>query len=190
MLADDDFEATVFEEAPQAPPVDTALNRIGDRRGRLERRDVRTPARERVIAPPAPTERDETMERAPVAPSPREQQRVDGVGARRAAAAARSRRLGRHQRRARPVRSIADDAAARADRARRATTARRSKACASRRRCRSLESSFVAGEIDVPTPAPEGKAPVVEFTAASSLLANAEPSDPDTGKRTPPLERR
>ncbi len=28
MLADDDFEATVFEEAPQGPAVDTALNQI------------------------------------------------------------------------------------------------------------------------------------------------------------------
>src|SRR5207244_2401994 len=28
MLADDDFEATVFEEAPSAPPVDTALNKL------------------------------------------------------------------------------------------------------------------------------------------------------------------
>lgn len=30
ILADDDFEATVFEEAPQPPGVDTSLNRIGD----------------------------------------------------------------------------------------------------------------------------------------------------------------
>ncbi|MGE5181695.1 MAG: glycosyltransferase family 4 protein, partial [Acidobacteriota bacterium] len=29
ILADDEFEATVFEEAPQAPAVDTALTRIG-----------------------------------------------------------------------------------------------------------------------------------------------------------------
>ena len=50
----------------------------------------------------------------------------------------------------------------------------------------------MAGEIDVPTPAPEpiDKTPAVEFTAASSLLGNAEPADPDTGSRTPPLERR
>ena len=55
------------------------------------------------------------------------------------------------------------------------------------------ENSFVAGEIDVPTPAPENavdKTPAVEFTAASSLLGNAEPADPDTGSRTPPIERR
>ena len=42
------------------------------------------------------------------------------------------------------------------------------------------ENAFVAGEIDVPTPAPK-------FTAASELLGNAESgSDPDTGSRTPP----
>ncbi len=54
------------------------------------------------------------------------------------------------------------------------------------------ENAFVAGEIDVPTPAPEAvdaKTPQVEFTAASKLLGNNEP-DPDTGSRTPPLERR
>jgi hypothetical protein len=42
----------------------------------------------------------------------------------------------------------------------------------------------------VPTPPPEGKTPQVEFTAASGLLGAPEPSDPDTGKRTPPIERR
>jgi hypothetical protein len=54
----------------------------------------------------------------------------------------------------------------------------------------SSENAFVAGEIDVPTPTPEGKPSQVEFTAASKLLGNTEPSDPDTGSRTPPLERR
>ena len=28
LLSDDDFEATVFEEAPAPPPVDTALNKM------------------------------------------------------------------------------------------------------------------------------------------------------------------
>jgi hypothetical protein len=54
----------------------------------------------------------------------------------------------------------------------------------------SSENAFVAGEIDVPTPPPEGKTPQVEFTAASTLLGNTEPSDPDTGSRTPPLQRK
>jgi hypothetical protein len=56
------------------------------------------------------------------------------------------------------------------------------------------ENAFVAGEIDVPTPPPDvrDKTPAVEFTAASNLLGNAPESgpDPDTGSRTPPIERR
>ena len=54
----------------------------------------------------------------------------------------------------------------------------------------SSENAFVAGEIDVPTPAPEGKTPAVEFTAASKLLGSTDQPDPDTGNRTPPLQRR
>ncbi|MGH9887797.1 MAG: hypothetical protein ACREBE_19855, partial [bacterium] len=32
--------------------------------------------------------------------------------------------------------------------------------------------------------------PAVEFTAASRILGQPEPLDPDTGSRTPPIERR
>jgi hypothetical protein len=56
-----------------------------------------------------------------------------------------------------------------------------------------VETSFVAGEIDVPTPAPvperDHDTPAVEFTAASAILGSAD-LDPDTGSRTPPIERR
>ncbi|HEY0255229.1 MAG TPA: hypothetical protein VGC41_27060, partial [Kofleriaceae bacterium] len=63
----------------------------------------------------------------------------------------------------------------------------------------SSDNVFVAGEIDVPTPPPEKRttdvqasvqasAETPEFVAASTLLGNAE--DPDTGSRTPALERR
>ena len=49
-------------------------------------------------------------------------------------------------------------------------------------------------EIDVPTPPPDirDKTPAVEFTAASSLLGSSAENgpDPDTGSRTPPIERR
>jgi len=61
----------------------------------------------------------------------------------------------------------------------------------------SEDNVFVAGEIDVPTPGPEKRitepqatVEAHEFIAASSLLGNADSSDPDTGSRTPPLERR
>src|SRR5262249_30252229 len=55
-----------------------------------------------------------------------------------------------------------------------------------------VEASFVAGEIDVPTPpslARDHDTPAVEFTAASAILGQPDP-DPDTGSRTPPIERR
>ena len=56
-----------------------------------------------------------------------------------------------------------------------------------------VETSFVAGEIDVPTPPPpparDHDTPAVEFTAASAILGSPDP-DPDTGSRTPPIERR
>ncbi|HEX4419576.1 MAG TPA: glycosyltransferase family 4 protein, partial [Kofleriaceae bacterium] len=83
LLADDDFEATVFEEAPAPPPVDTALNisnnklhvlpvpledalqSLGDNEAVAE--GTGATSSESVIAPPAPRE-DETMERVPVAP--------------------------------------------------------------------------------------------------------------------------
>jgi hypothetical protein len=55
------------------------------------------------------------------------------------------------------------------------------------------EITFVAGEIDVPAPRPsldrDHDTPAVEFTAASAILGPPDP-DPDTGSRTPPMERR
>jgi glycosyltransferase involved in cell wall biosynthesis len=49
------------------------------------------------------------------------------------------------------------------------------------------ETNFAAGEIEVPTPAPErSPSPSVELTSG---LMDAQP-DPDTGSRTPPIERR
>jgi hypothetical protein len=61
-----------------------------------------------------------------------------------------------------------------------------------------MEANFVAGEIDVPSPPPRRErtdrdhdTPAVEFTAASGILGSLGESDnPDTGSRTPPLERR
>ena len=43
-----------------------------------------------------------------------------------------------------------------------------------------VEGTFVAGEIDVPTPPPERtpEPSVVDFTAASSLLGQPEPASP------------
>lgn len=179
MLSDDDFEATVFEEAPQAPHVDTALNQIED----PESLEVSS---ESVVAPPPPV--DQTMERTPVAPPPVSAAQVkdewtksdlspparedDWVVTNVAAA----------------VRSLEAEAEAEAAGAQDDGTPVEGVAATPPL---TSENAFVAGEIDVPTPPPDirDKTPAVEFTAASSLLGSPEP-DPDTGSRTPPIERR
>jgi len=176
MLADDDFEATVFEEAPQAPPIDTALTHIADD-------ETGHTSSESVVAPPLPA--DQTMERAPVAAPPRAKTDSWTVSAITSQAQADDW----------VVTSVAEvvpgedplDAGADDGTPVEGTAAAQHAPISS-------ESSFVAGEIDVPTPPPRpdqvDKTPQVEFTAASKLLGSPEPSDPDTGKRTPPLHRR
>ncbi|HET7506198.1 MAG TPA: hypothetical protein VFK02_34500, partial [Kofleriaceae bacterium] len=58
------------------------------------------------------------------------------------------------------------------------------------------EGAFVAGEIDVPSRPDhervtgEHDTPGVEFTAAGPILGPSDSSDPDTGKRRPPIDRR
>ncbi len=179
MLSDDDFEATVFEEAPRSVAVDTALNRmeieVDDAGGHT--------SSEQIAAPPPP---DETQERAAVPPGPRDQEsgawtvsalsspppapHDDWVVTNVSAA----------------VRSLDDEAAVEETAAHDGTPVEVTPAPAL------SENSFVAGEIDVPTPAPvmrtTDKTPAVEFTAASSLLGSPDPADPDTGSRTPPIE--
>jgi hypothetical protein len=188
LLQDDDFEATVFEEAPSVHvdtsvsdeiPLDEALSSLGD--------DHSTSS-ESVIAPPPPArEHDETMERVPVAPAPRDSGNwtasvlssmpsvpsgPDDWVVTNVAAAVRA--LESEQ----DSGAISDDG-----------TPIEGIVVA----VPSLpitEGNFVAGEIDVPTPIPEKEISVeVDFTAASALLGQPEP-DPDTGGRTPPIERR
>jgi glycosyltransferase involved in cell wall biosynthesis len=153
ILADDDFEATVFEEAPQPPSIDTALNEI-------EAMDSDASSSESVVAPPPPA--DQTMDRSPVAPPPgRGDDWIDtGLSA--------------------AVRALEAEAEAEADDDADHGTPIKGVVATPRH---SADSGFVAGEIDVPTPAPESK-------ALDELLGSAEPAEPDTGSRTPPLERR
>ena len=181
MLTDDEFEATVFEEAPHEPPVDTALNRIDD----ADALDTGHTSSESVVAPPPPAP-DETMERVPVAPAsaaesgswkappappPAEDWIVTNV-ARAVPAVVPADDTGDD---GTPVEGVVAPPPAAPE-----------------------DVKFVAGEIDVPTPPPaldgrsaaDAKTPQVEFTAASKLLTNSEPADPDTGSHTPPLERR
>lgn len=198
LLADDDFEATVFEEAPAPPPVDTAVNKLHPLEDALqslaEGDGTGTTSSESVIAPPSP---DETMERAPVA-QPRE---ASGWTVSRLAAP--------------PLPPGHDDwgvtGVAHAVRVIEAEDADAEMlgdmlgemlieegtpiegVVAIAPSLPTVETSFVAGEIDVPTPPPpparDRDTPAVELTAASAMLGSPD-SDPDTGSRTPPMERR
>ncbi|HEY5923049.1 MAG TPA: glycosyltransferase, partial [Kofleriaceae bacterium] len=185
MLSDDDFEATVFEEAPQAPAVDTALNQLDPEA--LDALTTGHTSSESVVAPPPPA--DQTMERAPVAPPPIPKPRADSEAWTQSAltAAPASQDDWVVTNVAAAVRPL-DDAETGAVNQDDGTPVEGVTVVPSGGSI-SSENAFVAGEIDVPTPAPEGKSPAVEFTAASKLLGNDQP-DPDTGKRTPPVERR
>ena len=194
LLSDDDFEATVFEEAPAAPPVDTALNKMqpfeealsslgtGDATG--------STSSESVIAPPPPREPDETMERAPVLAPVHDVSRWTV-----SALAAPPPPPGQDDwvvtNVAQAVRVIeADDV----DELLVEEGTPIEGVVAAAPPLPMVETTFVAGEIDVPTPLPplarDQVTPAVEFTAASTILGQPEPPDPDTGSRTPPLERR
>jgi glycosyltransferase involved in cell wall biosynthesis len=188
-MLDDDFEATVFEEAPQPPPTDTGLNRISNPEALDEALAALDGADQTASGDlrAAPREADETMERAAVparaddrdsgawtvsAVKPRQASSADDwVVTTIAGAVAPSRRDSSHDD-GTPVEGLPQAPHAVVPPP-------------------AQENAFVAGEIDVPTPPPEGgKTPKVEFEAASALLGNAEPADPDTGSRTPPIERR
>jgi glycosyltransferase involved in cell wall biosynthesis len=190
MLSDDDFEATVFEEAPRVAPVDTALNRIGDPHALEEvvvTLDSGGTSSEQVVPPPPPDRpsADDTIDRAPVAPA-RADSHAWTVSA-LAAPPAPSNEDWVVTNVAQAVRAIDSEPDTGAVHQDDGTPADGSPTATPS--VQIAENAFVAGEIDVPTPGPELKPP--EFTAASTLLGNAEPtSDPDTGSRTPPLERR
>jgi glycosyltransferase involved in cell wall biosynthesis len=194
MLADDDFEATVFEEAPSPPQVDTALNKLEELDDVLVALDDGTgsTSSEQVIAPPPPVRsNDETLSRPSAVGGPRDSGnwtvsalaapplppgQDDWVVTNVAAAV-----------RALEVEAEADGAGSGAD-----DGTPIEGVVAAAPPLPSVESAFVAGEIDVPTPPPERDrdTPAVEFTAASAILGTSEPQDPDTGSRTPPIERR
>jgi len=196
LLSDDDFEATVFEEALAPPPVDTALNKLQPLEDALQSLGTTDDATgstssESVIAPPAPREPDETMERVPVLARPRDQSAwtvsalvppplppgqddwvVTNV--------------------AQVVRAIDAEDVSSEMLIEEGTPVEGVVAVAPP--LPMVETTFIAGEIDVPTPLPPPEvdldAPGVEFTAASAILGQPEPPDPDTGSRTPPVERR
>jgi hypothetical protein len=193
MLSDDDFEATVFEEAPQVPPVDTSVGQIIEPIEDIVTGATSTSS-EQVIAPPPPS--DDTMERAPVSPSPRDSGNwtvsalaappmpsgADDWVVTNVAAAVRGLGLRDDDTGSSPVLPAAPDEGTPIEGVIAVAPA-----------LPVVDGSFVAGEIDVPTPPPERNTrdtPAVEFTAASKILGGESNADPDTGSRTPPLERR
>ncbi|CAN5232365.1 hypothetical protein BH11MYX1_BH11MYX1_31180 [soil metagenome] len=198
ILTDDDFEATVFEEAPISSPTGERLDRARGwsdaPRGLAEtlaQLDSGTSSSE-VVAPP-----DDTIDRQPVAPAlthissefsspslPDDWVVTNVAGA--------ARELGEHEVDTGAVVKIELDEGTPVEGTERPAWQD------ARVGSVTLTSGhvFIAGEIDVPTPAPEVQLsepqPTVEapeFIAASSLLGNTDP-DPDTGGRTPPLARR
>jgi glycosyltransferase involved in cell wall biosynthesis len=196
LLADDDFEATVFEEAPAPPPVDTALNKLHPLEEALQSLGdgdgTGGTSSESVIAPPPPREHDETMERAPVLARAR-----DAAGWTVSGLAAPPLPTGPDDwvvtNVAQAVRVLdAEDEDVEMEMLVEEGTPVEGVVAAAPP-LPIVETSFVAGEIDVPTPTPmierDHDTPAVEFTAASAILGQSDP-DPDTGSRTPPLERR
>jgi glycosyltransferase involved in cell wall biosynthesis len=199
LLSDDDFEATVFEEAPAPPPVDTALNKLHPLEDALhtlgEHEATGSTSSESVIAPPGLRE-DETMERAPVLARPHGSS-VWTVSALAAPPPPLGQAPGQDDwvvtnvARAGQLIDAEDVEAEMLIEVEEGTPIEGVVAAAP-----SLvmsETTFVAGEIDVPAPRPsldrDHDTPAVEFTAASAILGPPDP-DPDTGSRTPPMERR
>ncbi len=190
MLADDDFEATVFEEAPSPPgagAIDTALNKLGPLDEALSALDQSS---ESIAAPPGASEPDETMERAPVPPGPRDTGgwTVSVLTGPPAPPGGQDDWVVTNV--AQAVRGIEDDVVEISAPHDEGTPIEGVVAAAPPLPI--VEGTFVAGEIDVPTPPPQRDqdTPAVEFTAAGGILGQPEAPDPDTGSRTPPIERR
>jgi glycosyltransferase involved in cell wall biosynthesis len=189
VLVDDDFEATVFQEVPAPPPADTGLNKIpvlDDALVMLEVDGAGGTSSELVIAPPPPPARepDETVERDPVAPTLRDDGAwtVSAIAAPPAPAGSDDWVVTN----ATAVRGLDDGGPDGDD----GTPIEGVVAAAP-----PLGGTFVAGEIDIPAPPPERARDMrdkaaVELRASSSLLGSDPGSDPDTGSRTPPIERR
>jgi glycosyltransferase involved in cell wall biosynthesis len=212
ILSDDDFEATVFEEAPAAPAVDTALNKVSPLEDAMSHDDGTSSTSSESVAAP-PREADETMERTPVKPGPRDPNWTVSALVAPPPPTAPTTIVSQPDEwvvtnMSTAVRSLdaevdeddevdddpgtgevstgGDDG----------TPIEGVVIAVAPPLGGVIEGSFVAGEIDVPTPPPERiepedrDTPAVDFTAASSMLGQPEKPDPDTGSRTPPIERR
>ena len=190
----------MFEEAPVVPMVDTALNRIGDPHAleeALAGLDRAARAASEVSAVSAPLATDDTLDRAPVAPARDIPWTISGLAA--APAAGDDWVVTNVAEAVRAIEPVNEDSGSvtqlqeetPADRGRRPapTPSAPIPLAEDPWKSSTAENAFVAGEIDVPTPNPATQKQ--EFTAASTLLGNVEQAaDPDTGSRTPALERR
>jgi len=195
LLSDDDFEATLFEEAPAPPPVDTTLNKLLPLEEALHSLNTDdgtgSTSSESLIAPPAPREPDETMERAPVLAAPRDSS-VWTVSPLAAPPLPPGQDDWVVTNVAQAVRVIEVDDVESEMLIEEGTPIEGVVAVAPP--LPMVETTFVAGEIDVPTPPSlerDHDTPSVEFTAASAILGQPDP-DPDTGSgsRPPPADRR
>ena len=182
LLADDDFDATVFQEAPAPPAVDTALNKLEPLDDSLVMLEVEidvsgSTSSALVIGPPPPREPAETIERPPVSPPPR-----NATAWTVSALALPPMPAGGDDWVVTNVatsRGLDDDGPGDDG-----TPIEGVIAVAPAPSLPMTDGRFVAGEIDVPPPPPEREqrdTPAVEFRAVN---------DPDTGSRTPPIERR
>lgn len=200
ILADDDFEATVFEEAPHSPD-NTAENKIGALDDALASLDDHTgsTSSEQIAAPPPPA--DETVERSPVPPGRRD----NTTGAYTVAMPAKRipgsdkddwvvTNVGRALEDEDDAIEVESGEIEADDGPDDHGTPIEGVVAVAPPLGSVGESTFVAGEIDVPTPPPEREeaSPVeidLEQLSAGSLLGSETP-EPDTGSRTPPIERR
>ncbi len=168
ILADDDFEATVFEEAPQPPGVDTSLNRIEDPESIDPHLVSGTTGSDVEIAPPPPGDWVDTG----VSRAVRALEEEAAAEAKIDAA----------------VQSLEDEAAAEEEIVEQVDDADVFPHARAESEdgtpvhgvpilppgppIVSTETPFVAGEIDVKTPPPEaldGKTPAIELTDAGKL---------------------
>jgi len=192
LLSDDDFEATVFSESPETPHVDTSISGLS----LVDEQEDAASSPEAAIAPPPPpaamtSERDETVERAPIKPNPRE---VAETGPWLAAIPPLPARTATGEdwvvtsmvKAGRTIASETKDPDSGETHGDDGTPIEGVIAAAPPLPAVD-EGTFVAGEIDVPTPPPERRE---HFSAAGVMLGQSETPDPDTGSRTPPLERR
>jgi hypothetical protein len=199
MLSDDEFEATVFEEpAEPGHAVDTAVHNVPSIAGDGF---VDNDSAEAIVPPPSPAPAlyEETMERAPVAAAAKPT--VPVPVARDSGAWMRSTVspppagpddwvVTNVAQAARSIDSPADDSGENT-----ATSGGGDDGTPVEGVVAAppvVESTFVAGEIDVPSNDRDRDASApVDFTAAGGLLGTpAAEKDPDTGNFTPPLERR